>query len=63
MMFLLGTEDGDVFGTPVQMAARALSKAEGDEIAVSNLVREMCTGPYATGYRRMLSVRVTLVAL
>jgi adenylate cyclase len=37
-------EDGDVFGTPVQMAARVLSKAEGDEIAVSNLVREMCTG-------------------
>lgn len=37
-------EDGDIFGTPVQMAARVLSKAEGDEIAVSNLVREMCTG-------------------
>ncbi len=37
-------EDGDIFGTPVQMAARVLSKAEGEEIAVSNLVREMCTG-------------------
>ncbi len=37
-------EDGDIFGTPVQMAARVLSKAEGDEIAVSNLVREMCSG-------------------
>ena len=37
-------EDGDIFGTPVQLAARVLSKAEGDEIAVSNLVREMCTG-------------------
>ena len=37
-------ENGDVFGTPVQMAARVLSKAEEDEIAVSNLVREMCTG-------------------
>ena len=32
-------EDGDIFGTPVQMAARVLSKAEGDEIAVSNLAR------------------------
>lgn len=37
-------EDGDIFGTPVQMAARVLSKAEGEEIAVSNLVKEMCTG-------------------
>ncbi len=37
-------EDGDIFGTPVQMAARVLSKAEGDEIAISNLVREMCVG-------------------
>jgi adenylate cyclase len=37
-------EDGDIFGTPVQMAARVLSKAESEEIAVSNLVREMCTG-------------------
>lgn len=37
-------ESGDIFGTPVQMAARVLSKAEGGEIAVSNLVREMCVG-------------------
>jgi len=37
-------EDGDIFGTPMQMAARVLSKAEGEEIAVSNLVREMYTG-------------------
>ena len=37
-------EGGDIFGTPVQMAARVLSKAEGDEIAVSNVVREMCVG-------------------
>jgi adenylate cyclase len=35
-------EDGDVFGTPVQLAAGVLSKALRDEIAVSNLVREMC---------------------
>lgn len=37
-------EDGDIFGTPVQMAARVLSKAEGAEIAVSTIVREMCSG-------------------
>jgi class 3 adenylate cyclase len=37
-------EDGDVFGTPVQLAAGVLSKAVRDEIAVSNLVREMCIG-------------------
>ena len=37
-------EHGDIFGTPVQMAARVLSKAEGDEIAVSNIIREMCVG-------------------
>lgn len=37
-------EGGDIFGTPVQMAARVLSKAEGYEIAVSNLVHEMCAG-------------------
>lgn len=37
-------EGGDIFGTPVQMAARVLSKAEGYEIAVSNIVREMCVG-------------------
>ncbi len=37
-------EGGDIFGTPVQMAARVLSKAEGDEIAVSNIIREMCVG-------------------
>lgn len=37
-------EDGDVFGTPVQMAARVLSKAEGGEIAVSSIVKELCSG-------------------
>ena len=37
-------ERGDIFGTPVQMAARVLGKAEGNEIAVSNIVREMCAG-------------------
>ena len=33
-------ERGDIFGTPVQMAARVLNKAESGEIAVSNIVRE-----------------------
>ncbi|MEX2614888.1 MAG: adenylate/guanylate cyclase domain-containing protein [Alphaproteobacteria bacterium] len=37
-------EDGDIFGTPVQMAARVLSKAEGEEIAVSAIVRDLCSG-------------------
>lgn len=37
-------ENGDIFGTPAQMAAQVLSKADGEEIAVSNLVREMGTG-------------------
>lgn len=37
-------ENNDIFGTPVQMAARVLSKAEGWEIAVSSSVREMCSG-------------------
>lgn len=37
-------ENNDIFGTPVQMAARVLSKAEGWEIAVSSSVRELCSG-------------------
>ncbi len=37
-------EDNDIFGTPVQMAARVLSKAEGEEICVSTIVRETCSG-------------------
>jgi class 3 adenylate cyclase len=39
-------EHGDIFGTPVQMAARVLGKAECDEIAVSNIVRETCMGKH-----------------
>ncbi|RED52257.1 adenylate/guanylate cyclase domain-containing protein [Aestuariispira insulae] len=37
-------EDGDIFGTPVNMAARVLNHAGDGEIAVSGIVREMCRG-------------------
>ena len=37
-------EDGDIFGTPVNMAARVLNHAGTGEIAVSGIVREMCRG-------------------
>ena len=37
-------EDGDIFGTPVQLAARVLSIAEGSEITASTIVRELCSG-------------------
>jgi adenylate cyclase len=37
-------ENNDIFGTPVQMAARVLSKAEGWEICVSSSVHDMCSG-------------------
>ncbi len=37
-------EDGDVFGTPVQMAARILGQTDGAEIAVSSIVREVSVG-------------------
>ena len=39
-------ENGDLFGTPVQIAARVLGEAESDEIAVSKLVREICVGKH-----------------
>ena len=45
-------EGGDIFGTLVQMAARVLSKAEGYEIAVSNLVHEMCAGKKTYGFMK-----------
>ncbi|MEE2689354.1 MAG: adenylate/guanylate cyclase domain-containing protein [Pseudomonadota bacterium] len=35
-------EGQDYFGTPVQLAARVMSKAESDEIAVSQIVQTMC---------------------
>ena len=37
-------EGGDLFGTAVTMAARIMSKAEGGEILVSNVMRELCAG-------------------
>ena len=37
-------EDGDLFGTTVQIAARLCDKADDGGIAVSNLVRELSTG-------------------
>lgn len=37
-------ESGDVFGTPVNLAARVLSKTEADEVWVSAIVHDMCQG-------------------
>lgn len=37
-------ESGDVFGTPVNLAARVLSKTEADEVWVSEIVKSMCEG-------------------
>ena len=38
------SENDDLFGTPVQMAARVAQHAAMDQIAVSQLVRELCRG-------------------
>lgn len=40
-------EDGDLFGTTVQISARLCDKAEDGGIAVSNLVRELSAGAAA----------------
>ena len=37
-------EDDDLFGTPVQLAARVCAFAGTDQIAVSKLVRDLCAG-------------------
>ncbi len=37
-------ENGDLFGTPVNMAARVLDKAGSEQVAVSSIVMEMCRG-------------------
>lgn len=37
-------EDNDIFGTPVQLAARILAKAEGDQIYCSEVVLQQCQG-------------------
>ena len=41
-------EDGDLFGTTVQISARLCDKAEDGGIAVSNLVKELAAGSSAT---------------
>jgi class 3 adenylate cyclase len=38
------TENGDLFGTAVQLAARLCASAGAGEILVSNAVRELCAG-------------------
>ncbi|MTI10419.1 adenylate/guanylate cyclase domain-containing protein [Curvivirga aplysinae] len=37
-------ENGDLFGTPVNMAARVMDKADAEQVAVSGIVMEMCRG-------------------
>lgn len=37
-------EDDDLFGTPVQLAARVCAFAGTDQIAVSKLVKDLCAG-------------------
>ncbi|MDX1737274.1 MAG: adenylate/guanylate cyclase domain-containing protein, partial [Alphaproteobacteria bacterium] len=37
-------ENGDLFGTPVNMAARVMDKAGAEQVAVSGIVMEMCRG-------------------
>ncbi len=37
-------EDDDLFGTSVTTAARVMSQAQGGEIVVTNVVRELCAG-------------------
>ena len=38
------TEDDDLFGAAVQLAARVCSTCEGGRILVSSAVRELCLG-------------------
>jgi len=37
-------EDGDYFGSAVQLAARVCDRAEPGQVLVSNVVRELCSG-------------------
>lgn len=37
-------ESGDIFGTPVNLAARILSKTGASEVCVSSLVKDLCEG-------------------
>ena len=38
------SEDDDLFGTTVQMSARTCSKAGSEEILVTDIVRQLCSG-------------------
>ena len=42
------SEDGDLFGTAVQLAARITDRAEPGQVLVSNVVRELCAGKQFT---------------
>ncbi|MBC8269953.1 MAG: adenylate/guanylate cyclase domain-containing protein [Rhodospirillaceae bacterium] len=42
------SEDNDLFGSTVQMAARIVDKAKADEIFVSEIVRGICAGKETT---------------
>ncbi len=37
-------EGGDIFGTPVNLAARVLSKTDANQICVSSIVKDLCQG-------------------
>ncbi len=37
-------ESGDIFGTPVNLAARVLSKTDPNQICVSSIVKDICQG-------------------
>ena len=37
-------ESGDIFGTPVNLAARVLSKTDPNQICVSSIVKDLCQG-------------------
>ena len=39
-------EGGDIFGTPVNLAARVLSKTDANEICVSSIVKDLCQGKH-----------------
>jgi adenylate cyclase len=51
-------EAGDLFGTSVIVASRIMSQADGGEILVSNVVRELCAGrPFLFGDRGLADLK------
>jgi class 3 adenylate cyclase len=50
-------EDDDVFGTPVQLAARLCAHAEPGQIVVSNVVRELTAGK-GLAFRRLVDANL-----